>query len=89
MIALVMVEEIKRLLNVERLSQRSVSRQTGVSRGIVQAIASGRRPDYADRQPADDFSPPQGPLRRCPTCGGKVLMPCLLCRVRAMRRIKG
>jgi hypothetical protein len=82
MIAPEAVAEIRRLLIENRLSQREIARQTGVCRGSVGAIASGRRPDYESRlEPADEE--PSGPPVRCPVCGGKVYMPCVFCRVRA------
>jgi len=81
------VAEIRRMLAQGEFSQRKIAEQTGVSRGTIGAIALGRRPDYDDRRQAvrGDFAAPAGPLRRCPGCGGMVLMPCLLCRVRALR----
>jgi hypothetical protein len=83
-----MVAEIRRLLMEEGMSQRNVAQLTGVSRGTVHAIAAGKRPAYELRgqRGNSDFSPPDGPLRRCPECGGMVHMSCLLCRVRAMTR---
>ena len=86
MLAPAIVAEIKRLLADEGLSQRTVVRRTGVSRGTVHAIARGKRPDHDPRDDPDDdgFQYPTGPTKRCPTCGGMVLMPCLLCRVRAI-----
>lgn len=84
MIATTVVEEIKRLLSAGHLSQRTIAQQLGVSRGTVNAIAQGKRLDPApDRDPDAGFAAPDGPLTRCPGCGGLVLMPCLLCRVRA------
>jgi len=86
MIAPQVVQEIRRLLIEERLSQRSVAHQTGVSRGTVHAIAHGKRPDrIPGRDLEKDSLFPTGPARRCPTCGGKVLMPCLACQLRAMK----
>jgi transcriptional regulator with XRE-family HTH domain len=87
MIATSVVEQIRRLLASGDLSQRAIARQLGVSRGTVNAIALGKRPE-ARRQAergADGFDPPVGPLRRCPDCGGLVLMPCLACRVRQIQ----
>jgi len=80
------VAEIRRLL-AEGESQRKIAAQIGVSRGTVGAIALGRRPDREDRRQTvpGDAAVPHGPPRRCPGCGGMVLMPCLLCRVRALR----
>jgi hypothetical protein len=54
-----------------------------VSREIVSAIATGRRPDYvAGKFESDTQALPLGPVERCPSCGGKVHMPCRLCGVR-------
>jgi len=81
------VQEVKRLLFVEGLSQRAISSKVGVSRGTVHAIARGKRPDRL-RAFREDEAPVgwQGDApRRCPGCGGLVYMPCLLCRVRSMR----
>lgn len=86
MISSAVIEEVRRLLEEQKLSQRMIARQVGVSHGTVNAISLGRRPDR-DRRPADDESPLFGPdpPQRCPSCGGLVQMPCLLCRVRALR----
>ena len=45
MIAPAIVDEVKRLLNKGKLSQRNVALRTGVSRTTVGAIASGKRPE--------------------------------------------
>lgn len=83
MLAPSMVAEVRRLLVEDKLSQRRIAKLTGVSRGTVDAIAAGRRPDYAPRSPADDEPQrPSGPPRRCATCGGMVYMPCRLCALR-------
>jgi hypothetical protein len=85
-IAQAVVEEIRHLLDEGAISQRKIARHLGVSRGTVNAIAQGKRPDgMGRRDEAEDFLSPVGPPRRCPGCGGMVLMPCLLCHVRAMR----
>ncbi len=80
------VREVERLLSEGTLSQRKIALAVGVSRGVVSAIASGRRPDYAARQQdREDSLQPQGPIERCPTCGGRVYMPCRLCHVRGLQ----
>jgi hypothetical protein len=85
MIAMELVEEITRLLAEGRLSQRSIARLTGVSRGTIGAIASGKRP--APREKPEEEEMPTGPPQRCPGCGGYVYLPCRLCRVRdALRK---
>ncbi|MGD0897968.1 MAG: helix-turn-helix domain-containing protein [Thermoguttaceae bacterium] len=86
MIAHGVVDEIRHLLDQGAMSQRKIARRLGVSRGTVNAIALGTRPDYLDRRDElGGFFPPAGPPRRCPGCGGMVFMPCLLCHVRAMK----
>lgn len=90
MIAPEVVSEVRSLLTKGGLSRRHIARYVGVSRGTVQAIASGKRPDYSTRRPRDryDMIFPSGPPRRCPTCGGMVQMPCLLCHVRRIREAR-
>ena len=63
----------------------------GISRGTVNAISQGRRPDYSQLQTpeAANFPFPQGVPRRCPGCGGMVQMPCLLCHVRPSAGLTG
>jgi hypothetical protein len=84
MIAMETVAEIERLLGEGNLSQRKIALLTGVSRGSVGLIASGKRPDREILQePAEDNADePVGPPQRCAGCGGLVYMPCRLCRER-------
>ena len=84
MIATSIVQEIRRLLVEEQWSQRKVSRITGISRGTVGRIANGQRPDYLEnrRNREEEWPEISGPPERCPTCGGRVYMPCRLCSVR-------
>ncbi len=84
MIAPELVEQIKRLLAEGHLSQRAIARLTGVSRGSVNAIAQGKRHEPRPRR-HEELLPqaPSGPPQRCPTCGGLVYMPCVLCYVRS------
>ena len=88
MIANAVVREIRGLLAEGGLSQRKIAQRVGVSRGTVNSIARGKRPDYPTRprQPIDDFIPPSGLPVRCTNCGGMAQMPCLACRVRALQR---
>jgi len=87
MIATTVVDEIRRLLGEDRLSQRKIASRVGVSRGTVNAIALGKRADSPARwRPEDDgFTPPTGFSVRCPGCGGMAQMPCLLCYIRARK----
>ena len=84
MITATVVDEIQRMLREGRLSQRKIAARIGVSRGTVNAIAMGKRLCRRDDRPAADhgFTPPAGPPVRCPGCGGRVQMPCLLCYIR-------
>lgn len=81
------VSEIRRLLGEGRLSQRAIARRMGVSRGMVHAIAHGKR---HNRTPRGDVLPglllSEAPWERCPGCGGRVQMPCVLCRIRAAQQ---
>lgn len=84
MLPLVVVEEIRRLLDEAKLSQRKIAAKLGVSRGTVGAISNGQRGIYGREH--DPHEPDLCNLdllpERCPTCGGMVYVPCLLCRAR-------
>ncbi len=88
MIAVTVVEEIRRMLGEGRLSQRKIASKIGVSRGTVSAIAQGKHVVVLKKQQSDQrgFIPPTGMPVRCPECGGLVQMPCLLCYIRTKRR---
>lgn len=81
MIAQNLVEEVRRLLETGKYSQREIARRTQVSRGTVSAIASGKR---RNRVPVPKVQPweMEGPIKRCPICGGLVHTPCRLCEAR-------
>jgi hypothetical protein len=78
------VEEVDSLLKRGTLSQRSIAAHLGVSRGIVSAIARGRRGlhgrEAIDNEPAVPLH--RLPPTRCPHCGYRVYMPCLICVAR-------
>ena len=88
MIAAETIAEIRRLLAEGRHSQREIARQTGVCRGSVGTIASGRRRNGDDSLESreDELAVLSGPPVRCRGCGGMVYMPCVLCRVQSKRR---
>lgn len=86
MLALSIVEEIDRLLKAGKLSQRKIAEHLRVSRGVVSAIARGRRALFGRALEAEEAV--RGPLtspERCPKCGFFVQMPCLVCRTREYR----
>jgi hypothetical protein len=82
MIQPAMVSQVRRLLGQGDLSQRKVAKMTGVSRGTISRIASGKRPDYRLPPDEEESDAASGPPERCGGCGGMVTMPCRLCRVR-------
>lgn len=79
MLPAAVVDEVRRLLVEGRLSQRQIARRTGVSRGTVAAIASGRRQRPAEEPGGPPGGYPRGKPVRCPGCGARVQMPCLAC----------
>lgn len=87
-----LVLEIDRLLKEGRLSHRQIALRLGVSRGTISAIAQGRRGLYG-KDPIDKRrarTPSSAPIR-CPDCGHRVYLPCLVCITRqehALRRTK-
>ena len=80
--------EIRSLLDEGELSHRAIAEKVGVSRGMVNNIARGRRglrslKDDRMRQSREHF---QSIPKRCRCCGGLVFEPCLLCRTRNYQR---
>jgi len=74
------VDQVERLLD-DGLSQRAIARMTGVSRGSVHRIKTGKRV-IRGRSNGDELEAPSGPVDRCPGCGGLVQQPCVACRTR-------
>jgi hypothetical protein len=82
-----LIDEIDQLLKEGRLSQRRIADRLRVSRGVVTAIAGGRRGLHG-REVGDNVAmslAPVGSPERCPRCGYRVYMPCLVCIVREHR----
>jgi hypothetical protein len=78
-----LVHEIDRLLQEGQLSHRKIATRLGVSRGTIGAIAKGHRGLYG----MDPYKkrPPRAPTSsptRCPDCGYRVYLPCLICNAR-------
>ena len=78
------IEQIERLLAEGKLSQRKIAKLTGVSRGTVGAVASGKRHVHVRETESWDagLESPPGPPQHCPGCGGLVYLPCRLCYTR-------
>ena len=83
MLAIDLVLEIRALLDAGELSQRAIATKLGVSRGVVGAIATGKRPLIGAVPQGDPWEGVSAALpTRCRGCGGMVYAPCRLCRVR-------
>ena len=78
MLAIGIIQEIRRLLNEEKLSHRKIAKLLGISRGTVASVASDKRDDS---RTLDDLN--EKPPERCRGCGALVYMPCLFCRAQA------
>lgn len=88
MLTLEIVAEIKRLLDNGSHSQRKIAAMLRVSRGTVQAIASGKRGLHG-REPTAELQALDAQPTRCPGCGARVYLPCVLCRAREYRLYRG
>jgi hypothetical protein len=76
------VAKVRKLLG-SGMSSRKIARETGVNRGTVAKIADGQSVTRVSTDGVELFD--DGPVGRCETCGGMVVLPCRLCRVRAMK----
>ena len=94
MIRVEQILEVQRLLRVyengQRLSQKKISVLVGISKMSVGEIFHGRI-TVENRRLVSSKSQPKYPpshagenaiVARCPTCGYRVYLPCLLCRHR-------
>jgi hypothetical protein len=90
MLALSTVLEIDRLLHEGTLSQRQIAVRLGVSRGTVGAIASGRRALVGNESPPHGTPTASSQARpeRCPRCGHRVRVPCMVCLARHYRHLR-
>jgi hypothetical protein len=84
MLSAAVILEIRRLLDEDELSQRAIAAKLRVGRGTVSAVARGFRGLHGHTcWRRKWYDGPHDPLpTRCPSCGGMVYMPCLLCRAR-------
>lgn len=82
-----LVHEIDRLLKGGQLSHRQIALRLGVSRGTISAIANGRRGLHG-KEPNEKTRTtcPTSPPTRCPGCGYRVYLPCLVCSARKMKQ---
>ena len=89
--------EIKRLLATTSVSAVKIAERVGVSRASVDNIKREQEPRQRPTKPPKPkrkrgrWRPPKpvlsrdGPLVRCPECGGMTHMPCMVCEVRAFK----
>lgn len=80
MISSDLVDEIRRLLTAGH-SPTAVARKAGVHRTVVKRIVATLPPDFVRTEPSSLY---RGIPERCPTCGGRVFLPCRLCRTRTI-----
>jgi hypothetical protein len=87
MLSTALVHEIDRLLKEGELSHRKIAARLGVSRGVIGAIANGRRGLYGKEPLNEDRHSltPTAPATRCCRCGYRVYLPCLICEARKQR----
>jgi hypothetical protein len=83
MLPIALVNEIDHMIRERKLSHRKIASHLGISRGTVSAIASGRRGLHG-RETIGPYtaSVPTSAPTRCPECGYRVYLPCLVCRTR-------
>lgn len=79
------IQRVEDLLAADRYSYRTIALLVGVSRSIVSEVANGERRARMAAKQAIDEAPRMllGPVERCPGCGQRAFMPCMLCAVRA------
>jgi hypothetical protein len=84
------VLEIERLLKQGKLSHRAIAARLGVGRTSVGAIATGSRHLYGKGTPDENRSLRiAGALpQRCPHCGHRVYLPCLVCSTRHFQQVR-
>jgi len=82
MLSKAVILEIDRLLREGQLSHRKIAQQLGVSRGTISAIVRGRRGLHG-KEPVDERR--SAKATRCPACGYRVYLPCLICSARKYR----
>ena len=78
------VETVRELL-AANLSQREISRMTGVSRDTIRRIFKGR---WQEAPPRETLPHPGQKVGRCRECGARVRLPCLACGVRQRQRFR-
>lgn len=85
MIAEEKIREAESLLAKGGLSQRTIAKLTGLSRGTVSLLANSKRRIYVKAVDPDmPAEPEKSPPVRCPNCGTMVRMPCLLCFLQSL-----
>ena len=84
------VRRVRELLATGQYSQRHISIDCGVSRGSVQRIQHGQRPDCdPPAEESEDLeeervSPFDLPVAKCGQCGCRCTAPCVACAARTV-----
>ena len=77
------IQLIRALMKQPQLSQRSVAELAKVSRDVVRRVALGKLRVERPRTPPPEMELEElRPYVRCRRCGGRVVLPCRLCRLR-------
>ncbi|MCL2745437.1 MAG: hypothetical protein FWE67_16475 [Planctomycetaceae bacterium] len=82
------IEKVKKLLKAGKHSERAIARLTGVARTVIHRLANGKNKKWfrEEHQWDDHWHGLRSPIpnQRCPKCGAKVQMPCLVCIMREL-----
>lgn len=88
MIKKTQIDEILRLLNEGKISQRKIALRIGVSRTAVKAVflkTVHKSSVCEEKRKRDMIIHPSGKPIRCPHCGSLVKMPCLACQLKEIK----
>lgn len=83
MIKNAVIAQIEQMLD-SNLSLRKIAARLGVSHTTVSRVASRKR-NQVDL--SDQIDEAQGPIVRCPKCGGRTRLPCAYCQITKSKRV--
>ena len=75
---------IQELLGQNGPTHSQIAAECGVSRSLVSKVANGKRTLDTCYQPSEPEPEKPEIYARCPSCGRRVLMPCLACSLQKM-----
>lgn len=74
------INKARELLAEGRLSQRKIAKILGISNTMVSLIHHQKRKPFSEAA-GNPIAEPDGPIMRCPVCGGKTRLPCVYCQI--------